>query len=167
MYRACSGRFGTIPHVCSYGVVGERREVVSNILFLPRDGDITNHHWPIFSDDPPETPELRTLWVCVFAVEGRSLVEATSPRQLSRAWVHFLLGVSVGTPWCNPQLMRAPTGWLSTYLSGYMHGDISIKNVLMVDKPVKQKVFSVPKSFRDDIPLIEDMSLGGGYPGAV
>ena len=97
MYRASGGQFGTIPHVCSFEAVGKHREVISNALFLPRDWDITPCHWPIFSDDLPGKPELRALRVSVFAVEGRSLVDATSPRQLSRAWAHFLLGTSVST----------------------------------------------------------------------
>lgn len=97
MYHASSGRFGTIPHVCSYEAVGEHREVISNILFLPRDEDISKRHWPILCDHPPEKPEIRTLWFTVFGVEGRSLVEAKSPRQLSRAWVHFVLGVFIVT----------------------------------------------------------------------
>jgi len=100
MYRASSGLFGTIPHICSYEGVGEHRQVISNILFLPRDGDIAKYHWPIFSSDPPEKPDLRTLWFTICGVEGQSLVEATSPRQLSRAWVHFVLGASVGVLRC-------------------------------------------------------------------
>ena len=94
MCRASSGQFGTIPHVYSYEVVGEHCDVVSNILFLPRDEDISKYHWPILSDHPPKKPEIRTLWFTVFGVEGQSLVEAKSPRQLSRAWIHFVLGVS-------------------------------------------------------------------------
>jgi len=35
MYRAPGGRFGTIPHVCSYEVVGERREVVQTFYSSP------------------------------------------------------------------------------------------------------------------------------------
>ena len=97
MYRASNGQFGTIPQVYSYEGVGECRETISNILLLPRDEDIAECHSPFFSDDvPPEKPELRTLWFTVFGTEGQSLVEATSPRQLSRAWVHFVLGASVG-----------------------------------------------------------------------
>jgi len=95
MYRASNGRFGTIPHVCSYEAVGEHREVISNILFLPRDEDITEYHLQLFSNKRPKKPDVRTLWITVFGVEGQSLVEATSPRQLSRAWVHFVLGVSI------------------------------------------------------------------------
>ena len=96
MYRASNGQFETIPHVCSYEAVDEHHGVISNILFLPRDGDIARHHWPIFSEEPPERPDLRTLWFSVLGLEGQSLVEATSPRQLSRAWVHFILGASNG-----------------------------------------------------------------------
>jgi len=95
MYSASDGRFGTIPHVCSYEGVGEHREVVSNILFLPRQEDIAKRHWPIFGGDPPSEPDLRTLWITVFGVEGQSLVKSKSPRQLSRAWVHSMLGVFV------------------------------------------------------------------------
>ena len=107
MYRASGGQFGTIPHVCSFEAVGVHREVISNALFLPRDWDVTTCHWPIFSGNLPEKPELRALWVSVLAIEGQSLVEAVSPRQLSRAWAHFLLGASVGTLRCVLQLTRA------------------------------------------------------------
>jgi hypothetical protein len=96
MYRASNGRFGTIPHVCSYEAVDKHHQVISNILFLPRDGEISRYHWPIFSEDQPEKPDLRTLWFNVFGLEGQSLVEAKSPQQLSRAWVHFVLGAFVG-----------------------------------------------------------------------
>jgi len=106
MYHASSGRFGTIPHVCSYEAVGEHREVVSNILSLPHNEDILKYHWQIFSDHPPKKPEIRTLWFTDFGVEGRSLVEAKSPRQLSRAWVDFVLGVSVVTVWRVIDLMH-------------------------------------------------------------
>jgi len=95
MYNASGGGFGTIPHMCSYEAVGKYREAVSNIVFLPRDEDISRYHWPIFSTHPPKRPEVRTLWFTIFGVEGQSLVEARSPRQLSRAWVHFVLGVSI------------------------------------------------------------------------
>jgi hypothetical protein len=96
MYRASDGQFGTIPHVCSYEAVDRHHQVISNILFLPRDGDIAKYHWPIFSEDQPGKPDLRTLWFSVLGLEGQSLVEAKSPRQLSRAWVHFVLGASIG-----------------------------------------------------------------------
>jgi hypothetical protein len=96
MYRASNGQFGTIPHVCSYEAVDEHHGVISNILFLPPDADIARHHWQNFSEEPPERPDLRTLWFSVLGLEGQSLVEATSPRQLSRAWVHFILGAPIG-----------------------------------------------------------------------
>ena len=96
MYRDSNGRFGTIPHVCSYEAVDEHRQVISNILFVPRNEDVAKYHWPIFSDDPPEKPDVRTLWFTLFGVDEQSLTEATSPRQLSRAWAHFVLGSAAG-----------------------------------------------------------------------
>jgi len=97
MHSASGGRFGTTPHMCSYEGVGEHREAMSNILFLPRQEDIAKRHWPVFSGDLPSEPDLRTLWITVFGVVGQSLVKSKSPRQLSRAWVHSMLGVFVTT----------------------------------------------------------------------
>jgi len=98
MYRDSAGRFGTIPHVCSYEGVGEHRDVISNILFVPREGEIKRYYWPLFTDNPPKKPDIRTLKFTVFGIEGKSLVEAKSPRQLSRSWAHSLLGMFVGPP---------------------------------------------------------------------
>ena len=44
-----------------------------------------------------------------------------------------------------------PAGWLSTYLSGYLHRDPSIGNILMTTKPVKRKVFKVPEKFLEQL----------------
>ena len=97
MYRDSAGRFGTIPHVCSYEGAGGHREVISNILFVPLEGDVEKRYWNIFTNSPPRNPEVRTLRFSIFSVEGKSLVEAKSPRQLSRSWAHSLLGTSVDT----------------------------------------------------------------------
>ena len=98
MYRDSAGRFGTIPHVCSYEGAGRHREVISNIIFVPREDSVEQCHWPIFTSLPPKRPEVRTLGFSVFSVEGKSLVKAKSPRQLSRSWAHSLLGTFVDTP---------------------------------------------------------------------
>ena len=108
MYRDSASRFGTIPHVCSYEGVDEHREVISNILFLPREIDITRYYWPIFTKTPPERLDVRTLGFNVLNVEGKSLVEAESPRQLSRAWAHFLLGVFAIMTLCVLRLICLP-----------------------------------------------------------
>ena len=108
MYRDSAGRFGTIPHVCSYEGVDGHRQAVSNILFLPQEDDIQRCYWPIFTNTPPERPDIRTLRFTVFGVEGKSLVEAKSPRQLSRAWAHFLLGVCAIAILCVLQLICLP-----------------------------------------------------------
>jgi len=96
MYRDSAGRFGTIPHVCSYEGAGTHREVISNILFVPQEDEVKRYYWPIFTNTPPRKPEVRVLRFTVFGAEGKSLVEAKSPRQLSRSWAHSLLGVFAG-----------------------------------------------------------------------
>jgi len=117
MYHDSAGRFGTIPHVCSYEGVDEHREVISNILFLPREIDITRYYWPIFTKMPPERLDVRTLRFTVFSVKGKSLAEAKSPRQLSRAWAHFLLGVFAIVILCSStNLSSLQGGYRRTYL---------------------------------------------------
>jgi len=98
MYRDSAGRFGTIPHVYSYDGLGEHCELISNIQFVPLEDDIKRCYWPIFTDVPPEKPEVRTLRFTAFSAEDKLLVEAGSPRQLSRSWAHSLLGTFVDTP---------------------------------------------------------------------
>jgi hypothetical protein len=96
MYRDSAGRFGTIPRVCSYEPgVGEHRETISNILFFPPEDDFKQYFWPIFTETPPEKLDIRTFRLTVLSAGGKSLKEATSPWQLSRAWAHSLLGVLV------------------------------------------------------------------------
>ena len=102
MYHDSAGQFGTIPHVCSYEVVNEYCEVVSNILFVPQEDDITQHYWPIFTKILPKRPDIRTLGFTFFGVEGKSLVKAKSPHQLSQSLAHFLLGVFVYMLWYLP-----------------------------------------------------------------
>ena len=96
MYRDSAGRFRTNPHVRSYKAAGEYREAISKILtlFLPPAGYIERDHQPAFADKLPDKLDTGTLGFTVFAGEGKSLVEARSPRQLSRAWADFLLGLS-------------------------------------------------------------------------
>jgi len=54
-----------------------------------------------------------------------------------------------------------PTGWLSTYLSRYLHQDPSIRNALITTKPVKGKVFEVPEQFLEHVSSIKDKELVG------
>lgn len=42
------------------------------------------------------------------------------------------------------------------YLSGYLHRDISLGTVLMIDEPVEGKRFEIPKEFRDHLSSLQD-----------
>jgi len=154
MYRDSASRFGTISHVCSYEGVDSHREVISNILFVPPEEKIEKYHWNIFAKGKPTNVEIRTLRFSVFSVEGKSLVEAKNPRQLSRSWAHSLLGTFVDIS-DLAQLICPSVGWLSIYLSGHLHRDVSIGNVLMTDKPVKGKEFGIPEKFRDHVKSLD------------
>ena len=93
MFRDCNGRFGVMPHVCSYEAAGEHGEVISNILFFPEKNQIAEYHWPIFSTKPPKMLDIRTYKHSILGTDGKSFTEAENPFQLSRAWADSLLGV--------------------------------------------------------------------------
>ena len=163
MYRDSAGRFGTIPHVCSYEGAGRHRVVISNNLLVPQaqGDDLVRYHWPIFDSEPPRKPEIRILKFSVFSVKGKSLVEAKSPRQLSRSWAHSLLGMFIGTPPTPSNLFVHTAGWLSLYLSGHLHRDVSLGNTLMTDEPVGMKKFEIPKEFRDHLESLQNKEAVG------
>jgi hypothetical protein len=95
MLRDSRGRFGTIPHVCSYEATDENGEPISNVLFLPPEDKIEEYHWDIFGRSCPAFLDVRVKAKAVFDSEGKSLTEAKGPRDLSRAWAHFTLGTFV------------------------------------------------------------------------
>ncbi|KAF9645173.1 hypothetical protein BDM02DRAFT_3189948 [Thelephora ganbajun] len=137
-----AGQFRTVPHACSYEGVGEHPEVASDILFFPHEDNIQQYRWKTFAKVPPKKPEVRTLRFATFGVERKSLVGARNPRQLSRALVHSLLG------------------WLSTYLSGHLHRDISLGNVLVTNEPVKRKKYEIFEESEDHVHSLQDRQVG-------
>ena len=72
------------------------------LYFSPKQKEIGACHWTIFLDNPPERPDLRIFCHAVLGVKGQPLVQVKSPRQLSRAWAHFMFGTSVTTLSCVP-----------------------------------------------------------------
>ena len=95
MFCDSSGRFGVLPHVCSYEVKDEYGEVISNFLFFPAQAKLAEYHWPIFSKEPPKNLDTRTYKHSIFIPDGKDLRTAESPFHLSRAWADSLLGVLV------------------------------------------------------------------------
>jgi len=49
-----------------------------------------------------------------------------------------------------------PTGWLSTYLSGYLQRNICIGNVLMTERPTRRKEFEIPEEFLAHLHSLKD-----------
>ncbi|CAA7263345.1 unnamed protein product [Cyclocybe aegerita] len=73
MYKASNGRFGTVSHLCS-------------------KDEIESAFWKLFRDTPPIAAETRTMCYSFFSLEGRSLVEAESSRELCEALIHGVIG---------------------------------------------------------------------------
>ena len=128
MFRDCSDRSGVMPHVCSYEVTGECDEVVSNILFFLEVEEIEDYFWNIFFNTPPKFLDIRVFKNATFRSKGKVFTKAENPRQLSHALAHSLLGALVFTmmPLYLSNKFCFPPGWLSVYLSGYLHRDPSL-----------------------------------------
>ncbi|KAJ6543851.1 hypothetical protein B0H19DRAFT_1308661 [Mycena capillaripes] len=130
MYAAAVGAFGTPTVLCSYEGSHPNGEPISNRLFLPTSEEVQADrtlHWHVFApDDGTVSPEVRTMCFTVFLTIGKSFLEAKSSYEICMALVHALLG------------------WLSYYQSGFMHRDISIGNVLLVEgEAVSDRPFSI------------------------
>jgi hypothetical protein len=97
MFSACNGRFGVIPHVCSYEATGKFGEVISNILFFPEESQLEEYFWPIFCGTPPEGRDIRTYNSSILGPDGKLFTDAENPRELSRAWADSLLGAFTAT----------------------------------------------------------------------
>ena len=156
MFAACDDRFGVMPHVCSYEVTGEHGQVISNILFFPEPDKIKDYHWNIFSSKPPAARDIRTYNHSVLGphAEGKLLNHAESPYQLSRSLAHALLG-AVFFILLRLQWLSFPLGWLSVYLSGYLHRDVSLGNLFLLSEG-KEEGFEIPTGFWEHLSSLEE-----------
>ena len=97
MFEACNGRFGVMPHVCSYEASGKNGQVISNILFFPEEDKIADYYWNVFKLPTPETLDIRTYKQTILVPRGQLFTEAESPAKLTLAFAHSLLGVHIVT----------------------------------------------------------------------
>ncbi|KAF9781406.1 hypothetical protein BJ322DRAFT_1213405 [Thelephora terrestris] len=137
MLKDCGDQYGVTPHVSSYEVTGEHGEAISNILFFPKEHEIKDRHWSLFTSIPPKTRDIRTYQQFISNCHGKSLTTAENPRQLSRGLRDCLLG------------------WLSVYMRGYLHMDPSMGNIMLA--PVGHKEgFKIPDVFLDCVSSLTD-----------
>ncbi|KAF9643513.1 hypothetical protein BDM02DRAFT_3104306, partial [Thelephora ganbajun] len=131
----CKGDFRTPNHYYSFCPIDPRGGPVSTARFLSVEGELLEEfQWKIRNDSQvPSHPQSRTLWIRVTKLVGRSLVHPKTPWDL-----HIV--VRHGMP-----------GWLSRLLKGFLHRDISIGNVLMLDPPV------TTKPFESETPAVEQL----------
>ncbi|KAF9644695.1 hypothetical protein BDM02DRAFT_3190360 [Thelephora ganbajun] len=131
----CKDDFGTPNHHYSFCPTDAKRGPVSTARSLPVEGELLEEfHWKIRNDSQvPSHPQSRTLWIHVSKLVGRSLVQSRTPWDLHVAIGHGMLG------------------WLSMLLKGFLHRDISIGNVLMLDPPV------TTKPFESETPAVEQL----------
>jgi len=138
LLRDCSGLFGTPKHYYSFLACHGNDSPATNHLFLPDDSEIKSCYWNLFHRDAM-LPERRGLWVYISSFAGRSLLSARSPKALIHAVFHACLG------------------WFNLIQKGYLHRDISIGNLVMVEDAVTTKAFEILKNERWNA-TVEDMT---------
>ncbi|RPD65743.1 hypothetical protein L227DRAFT_540670 [Lentinus tigrinus ALCF2SS1-6] len=132
MYNTCDGQFGVPKHFVSFEACRLDKAAFSNSIFLPPRSDSATsakYRWyPLVALKLQQhsPPDYRALFVTVTADEGKSLEHCLSAWDLAECLLHALLG------------------WLSIMNlggRGFLHRDVTIGNVVKLDKPVKRPAF--------------------------
>ncbi|KAF7325785.1 hypothetical protein MKEN_00429000 [Mycena kentingensis (nom. inval.)] len=122
--KECSGQFGCPDHHYSFSPVNAGGVRATNHLFLPSEGEeYSEFHWDIFEELGQQEPERRSLLLFLSALEGESLVYSPTPFDLLISVLHCMLG------------------WLNMLQRGFLHRDVSIGNLLRLDKAAKMMLF--------------------------
>ena len=155
MYNTCGGRFGVSEHLVSFEACRSDGVAFSNSIFLPPkipDVQFSSYRWyPLAMQlkADPSPPDYRALWLTVLAEEGKSLDHCESAWDLAVCLLHAHLGQL-----CSPfvtlvvltyNIYWRSAGWLSIMNiggDGYLHRDVTIGNVLKLNKPVERPTFS-------------------------
>ncbi|KIY64291.1 hypothetical protein CYLTODRAFT_457351 [Cylindrobasidium torrendii FP15055 ss-10] len=124
MYKECAGEFGCPAFGCSFPALFPDGRPVTNTIYLPEDSDISSRHWKIGRSPQPDYVDKRSLQVTVLLEEGQSLETCKDPADMVLSVGHALLGYTVAL------------------LKGWMHRDISIGNILRLEKECDRKPFS-------------------------
>ncbi|KAF5374079.1 hypothetical protein D9757_010719 [Collybiopsis confluens] len=129
LLKNCGGMFGVPRHYYSFLAHHKDDCPTTNHLFLPSDTDQTAR-WNLFGANvsSDKIPEARSLLGHVISHAGHSLVSAPDFRSLLLALVH------------------AHLGYYNMCQKGFQHRDISIGNVLMVNKPIESAHFHIDTS---------------------
>ena len=122
----------------------------------PDDTEIESCYWNLFHRDA-RSPDRRGLWVYISAFAGHSLETARSPKMLIHAVFHACLGMWSLTLCPIFHLTNMLIGWFNLIQKGYLHRDISIGSLVMVDDAVTTKAFGILKK-EGEIAIVENIT---------
>ncbi|KAJ7220514.1 hypothetical protein GGX14DRAFT_354587 [Mycena pura] len=128
LLSACNGLFGTPRHHYSLQPANADQVPIANHLFLPspeQANALQSFHWDLMSLGTPSAPEYKSLWLHFCSLLGMSLVLSKDPLFLFEAILHAMLG------------------WLSIFLKGFLHRDVSIGNLLALQDAVDMEPFKI------------------------
>ncbi|THV01940.1 hypothetical protein K435DRAFT_717872 [Dendrothele bispora CBS 962.96] len=120
IYNVSNSAFGTPVHLLSFEVILSDGSVWSNAHFLPTSSQADTAFTPLLQNTR-EDPDCRSMWVTKFVGVGESLEECDSAWDLCEC------------------LLQASFGWLSYYVRGYLHRDISVGNILKIKNGPRQR----------------------------
>ncbi|KAJ7211362.1 hypothetical protein GGX14DRAFT_624497 [Mycena pura] len=131
LLTVCNGLFGTPRHHYSFRPANADQVPITNHLFLPSPEQakgLQSFHWDLMSMGTPSAPEYKSLWVHFCSLVGMSLVLSKDPLLLFEAILHGMLG------------------WLSMFLKGFLHRDVSIGNLLALQDAIEMEPFKIDSS---------------------
>ncbi|KAJ7211361.1 hypothetical protein GGX14DRAFT_394273 [Mycena pura] len=131
LLTVCNGLFGTPRHHYSFRPANADQVPITNHLFLPSPEQakgLQSFHWDLMSMGTPSAPEYKSLWVHFCSLVGMSLVLSKDPLFLFEAILHGMLG------------------WLSMFLKGFLHRDVSIGNILALPDAIEMEPFDIDSS---------------------
>jgi hypothetical protein len=130
MYAAAQGLFGVPVVLASYEVRGPNKTPNTTERFLPSDST------PLIvwqSQPAVPKPEKRVQTRHLYKSIGRDLLSASSPRELLEGILHAMIGVLPHSTHVG-HINDDRQGYLNYYEKGYMHRDISIGNVMLMER---------------------------------
>ena len=140
--RDCSDLFGTPKYYYSFLASHGNDLPATNHLFLPDDAEVETCYWNLFPPDA-KSADRRGLWVYISSFAGHSLVTARSLKAIIHAVFHACLGLWSSHFTRVSTLTKMLIGWFNLIQKGYLHHDISIGNLVMVDDAVTTKPFEI------------------------
>jgi hypothetical protein len=125
--------------LASYQVKGPNKKSHNTEDFIPADS-VPWIVWPSEAADAPK-PEERVRTRHLFRTIGRDLLDASSPHELLEGVLHAMIGLYPCPAIVRSYRSHDDQGYLNYFEQGYMHRDVSVGNVMLLQERLTYPAF--------------------------